>query len=117
MTPEEALLDAAATVAANLRAHDSYRGSRRGALAALKRRRPGFDDDRYRRALDAAIELFDTARRLVDEERAAPRPSAAGWGAWPQDVLVGPLAARCPGFPPSTYEWLVSWIDLYFHRM
>lgn len=116
MIPDDALLDAASEVALNLRAHDSYRASRRRALAALKRRQPGFDDGRYRSVLDAAIELFDTARRLVDEHHASARRSAAEWGPWP-DVLVEPLAARCPGFPPSTYVSLLNWIDLYYHQM
>jgi hypothetical protein len=116
LSAQEALFDAAAEVASNLRAHESYRGSYRRAIAALRRRRPGFTDGLYHNALDAGIAVFDTARRLVDEQYATLRAAETRQGPGTEE-LADMLQSRCPGFPSSTYVWLVNWIDLYYHRM
>jgi hypothetical protein len=112
----DALLDAASDVALYFRAHGSYRGSLRRALAALKGRRPGFHPDQYQRALDSAIILFDTASRLLDEHYARLRSEGPIPGPGPEAV-VPPLAQRCPGFPESTYIDLLNWLDLYYYQM
>jgi hypothetical protein len=110
------LLDAATDVAANLRAYGSYGGSSRKALAALKRRRPGFSPAAYQTALDAGIAVFDAGQSVVDEYLSSRRPSGSA-----RTDLVNAcarrLAQRHPGFRAATYEWLVSWIYLYFHEM
>lgn len=111
-----ALLDAASHVALNFRAHGSYRGSLRRALSALKGRRPGFHPDEYQRALDVALVLFDTARRLLDDHYAWLRAVGPIPGPGPEAVVL-PLAQRCPGFPESTYIELLNWLDLYYYQM
>jgi len=110
------LLDAAADVAGNLRAYGSYGASPRKALAALERRRPGFSPLEYQKALDAAIAAFETALSVVNEYLSARRaPGGARSDLVKACALT--LAERRPGFPRATYEWLVSWIYLYFHEM
>ena len=110
------LLDAAADVARNLRAHDSYRSSQRRALAALKKRRPGFSQPEYETALTDAIALFDNAQGVVKEHLA----SLVAPGGTRDDLVdecARMLASRNPGFPLRTYSWLVSWVYLYYHEM
>lgn len=116
LSAHDALLDAAADVALNLRAHQSYRASHRRALAALKGRRPGFSPDQYKSALDAAIVLFDTGRILVDEHCELLGPKGQAQTSEPAP-LVRMLAERCPGFPRVTYESLLNWIHIYYHEM
>ena len=110
----EALLDAASDVAVRLCAFESYRGSQRRALGALRRRQPGFSHSVYEQVLQAAVVLFETARAMVDAEFTRMREGAPveGW----VDRVAASLAARCPGFPQSTYLDLLHWIDLYYHR-
>jgi hypothetical protein len=110
------LLDAAADVAGNLLAYGSYRGSPRIALAALRRRRPGFSAAQYQNALDAGIAAFDSARAVVKEYLSAIQ---APGGTRPElvEACARELAQLRPGFPAGTYEWLVSWVYLYFHEM
>jgi hypothetical protein len=110
------LLDAAADVAGNLRAYGSYGASPRKALAALKRRRPGFSPREYQTALDAAIALFDAARSVVKEYLSAAR-APGGARSDLVEACARTLAQRRPGFPSETYDWLVSWVYLYFHEM
>lgn len=110
------LLDAAADVARNLRAHDSYRGSQRRALAALKKRRPGFRQTEYETALTDAIALFDNAQRVV-KEHLSTLAAPGGTRDDLVDACARMLAAHNPGFPLRTYTWLASWVYLYYHEM
>jgi hypothetical protein len=112
-TTNEALLDAAADVALRLRAFDSYRGSQRQAVSALKRRQPGFSQSVYEQVLQAALVLFDTTRAMVDAELRRMREGAPieGW----VDRVAHSLEVQCPGFPQSTYLELLNWIDGWYH--
>ena len=110
------LLDAAADVAGNLLAYDSYRGSPRTALAALRKRRPGFSATQYQNALDAGIAAFDSAQAVVKTYLSAIH-APGGTRRELVEACARELARLHPNFPAGTYEWLVSWVYLYFHEM
>ena len=110
------LLDHAADVARHLVAFESYRGSQSRAVVALRRRAPGFSGDQYERALSKAIQMFKAARKLVADNMALPSAEYQESG-FDADVLVQMVSAEQPGFPRSTYVWVVDWIDLYYHQM
>jgi hypothetical protein len=116
MPSRSELLDHAVDVAGNLLAFDSYNGSQTRAVAALRRRVPGFTDEQYKRALAKAIQMFKTARKVVANNMVKPSREYRESG-FDSQVLAGIVRAEEPGFRRSTYAWLVQWIDLYYHQM
>jgi hypothetical protein len=116
MTNQERLLDAAVDVARNLLAFSAYGKSEPKALAALKRRQPGFPRTAYETAMRDAIRVFQTAQRVVDEWYREARQTPRVSGSNMKDICTPRLNQLKPGFPQATYEWLIPWVDMYFHQ-
>jgi hypothetical protein len=115
------LLDHAADVARHFIGFEAYQGSRARAAAALRRRAPGFAESQYERALQKALAMFRAAVKIMDENAPAVfvvyRTGESDFATYDFEPYVSMLRREHPGFPRSTYEWVLAWIFLYFHLM
>lgn len=109
-----ALLEAASSVAWNLKAYDSYDRSTAKATRALKQRCPGFTDRQYTNALERAIDLYEEADALVHADPKRFWDEFDRSGAVP-DCAVGELAKRFGGFRKSTIRSTLSMVFYYWH--
>ena len=66
---DQQLGSAAVDVAWRFDAYSSYGQNRATALRALRRRAPGYDNDRCERAFEAALQLCRNCKRVVAENR------------------------------------------------
>ena len=112
-------LDHAFVVA--LRFKCGYRGyeTERKAMAALRRRAPGFSPVRYSNAFTKALRLYTSTVSLIDlhlptlrRDWLAIQPAGEVYDLGP---LVRQLRRRAPGFLSSTYDLALNWVWYWHH--
>ena len=108
------LEDACMDVAWRLTAVGTYRGEKKRALAALRRRVRSSTPDECEFALNAAIEFVKTGEALLDEHAEQIWESAPNYDFSP---LYPSLEKSLAIFSEKTVHGMLSLILLYYHLM
>jgi hypothetical protein len=104
-----------------IRFNCAYRGyeNERKAIAAFRRRAPGFSPLQYANAFSKALDLYTAALKEVDHHLPTLRHKWAAKGqtglVYELRPFVGRLRRRAPGFLSSTYYLAINWIWFWHH--
>lgn len=122
MCPDDQhLLDTATKVARRYFCYGGY-GSRRGALAALRRRAPGFEPAQYEAALDLLVQVYEVAKtaianNITADGRAKGASDYADFVDIDFDAALAQLDTVSPGFAVAQKKQVLSWAILYWYLM
>lgn len=105
------LLDIACDVTIRFKGHDSY-GSRQKAIAALRRRAPGYHADEYATVLEFLCEIYDLAVEIIPRH-VQSRPEKMSRVAEFDDIdyaaCYRKLNTLQPGQATAEKKWILNW--------
>ena len=117
-TESDKLLDVCCNVVVRFKAHDSYKTEMR-ALAALRRRAPGFDQEQYANAFELLCQVYDCAVDFVPRNKRANPDKTSPFAEFADidyAACLIELDKVQPGIAVRQKEVILTWV-IYWHHL